>query len=128
MEKAGRSIKTSTSASLTIRKSLTVDHNKVQKILQVMGIPDPLTCLLRKLYVSQEATIRTGHGQMTGSKLGKEHVKAVYCHSAYLTYIKSYCCCSVAQLCLTLCDPIDCSTTGITVIHHLLELAQTHVH
>ena len=37
-------------------------------------------------------------------------------------------CCSVAQLCLTLCDPKDCSTPGFPVLHHLLKLAQTHVH
>ena len=39
-----------------------VDHNKLWKILKEMGIPDHLTCLLRKLYAGQEATIRTGHG------------------------------------------------------------------
>ena len=39
-----------------------VDHNKLWKILKEMGIPDHLTCLLRKLYASQEATVRTGHG------------------------------------------------------------------
>ena len=39
-----------------------VDHNKLWKILQEMGIPDQLTCLLRNLYVGQEATVRTGHG------------------------------------------------------------------
>ena len=57
-----------------------VDHNKLWKILKEMGIPDHLTCLLRKLYVGQEATVRTGHGTsywfQTG---GKEYVKAVYC-------------------------------------------------
>ena len=37
-------------------------------------------------------------------------------------------CCSVAQSCLTLCDPMDCSTPGFPVLHHLPELAQTHVH
>ena len=37
-------------------------------------------------------------------------------------------CCSVAQQCLTLCDPMDCSTPGFLVLHHFLELAQTHVH
>ena len=36
--------------------------------------------------------------------------------------------CSVAQSCLTLCDPLDCSTQGFPVLQHLLELAQTHVH
>ena len=39
-----------------------VDHNKLWKILQEMRIPDHLTCLLRNLYVGQEATVRTGHG------------------------------------------------------------------
>ena len=38
-----------------------VDHNKLWKILQEMGIPDHLTCLLRSLYAGQEATVRTGH-------------------------------------------------------------------
>ena len=37
-------------------------------------------------------------------------------------------CCSVAQSCPTLCNPLDCSTPGFPVLHHLLELAQTHVH
>ena len=39
-----------------------VDHNKLWKILQEMGIPDHLTCLLRNLYADQEATVITGHG------------------------------------------------------------------
>ena len=39
-----------------------VDHNKLWNILKEIGIPDHLTCLLRNLYASQEATIRTGHG------------------------------------------------------------------
>ena len=39
-----------------------VDHNKLRKILQNMGIPDHLTCLLRNLYAGKEATVRTGHG------------------------------------------------------------------
>ena len=54
--------KTSTSALLTMPKPLTVDHNKLWKILKDMGIPDHLTCLLRNLYAGQEATVRTGHG------------------------------------------------------------------
>ena len=66
-----------------------VDHNKLWKILKKMGIPDHLTCLLRNLCASQEATVRTGNGTETGSKLGKAYVKAVYCHPAYLTYMQS---------------------------------------
>ena len=63
-----------------------------RKILQEVGIPDHLTCLLRNLYAVQEATVRTGHGTRTGSKLGKEYVKAVYCLPAYLTYMQSTSC------------------------------------
>ena len=51
-----------------------VDHNKLWKILQVMGIPDHLTCLLRNLYAGQETTVRTGRGTMTGSKFRKEYI------------------------------------------------------
>ena len=56
------------------------------------GTPDHLPCLLRDLHAGQEAAVRTGHGTMTGSKSGKEYVKAVYCHPAYLTYIQSTSC------------------------------------
>ena len=62
-----------------------VDHNKLCKILKEMGIPDNLTCLLKNLYTGQEAIVRTDMDQQIGSKLGKEYVKAVYCHPAYLT-------------------------------------------
>ena len=49
-----------------------VDHNKLWKILKKMGIPDHLTCLLRKLYAGQEATDRTGHGTIDWFLIGKE--------------------------------------------------------
>ena len=65
-----------------------VDHNKLWKILKEMGIPH-LTCLLRDLYAGQEATGRLGMEQQTGSKVGEEYVKAVYCHPAYLPYMQS---------------------------------------
>ena len=65
-----------------------VDHNKLWKILQEMGIPDHLTCLLRNLYTGQEAT-ELDMEQQTGSKLGKQYIRAVYCHPAYLTYMQS---------------------------------------
>ena len=48
-----------------------VDHNKLWKILEEMGIPDHLTCLLRNLYAGQEATIRTGHGTTDWFQIGK---------------------------------------------------------
>ena len=48
-----------------------VDHNKLWKILQEMGIPDHLTCLLRNLYAGQEAAVRTRHGTMDWFQIGK---------------------------------------------------------
>ena len=48
-----------------------IDHNKLWKILKKMGIPDHLTCLLRNLYVGQEATVRTGHGTTDWFQIGK---------------------------------------------------------
>ena len=48
-----------------------VDHNKLWKILQEMGIPDSLTCLLRNLYAGQEVTVRTGHGTTDWFQMGK---------------------------------------------------------
>ena len=87
-KKQESSRKTSTSALLTMPAFDHVDHNKLWKILREMGIPYHLTCLLRNLYAGEEATVRTGHGTTDGSKWGKEYVKAVYCHSACLTYMQ----------------------------------------
>ena len=53
-----------------------------------MGIPDHLTSLLRNLYAGQEET-ELDMEKQTGSKSGKEYIKAVYCHPAYLTYMQS---------------------------------------
>ena len=68
-----------------------MDHRKLLKILQEMGIPDYLTHILRNLYAGQEATEQDME-QQTGSKLGKEYVKAVYCYPAYLIYMQSTSC------------------------------------
>ena len=48
-----------------------VDHNKLWKILQEVGIPEDLTCLLRNLFAGQEATVRTGHGTTEWFQIGK---------------------------------------------------------
>ena len=66
-----------------------MDHNQLWKILKEMGILDHLTYLLRNLYEGQEATDRTGHGTTDWFQIGKEYIKAVYCHPAYLTYMQS---------------------------------------
>ena len=57
-----------------------------------MGIPEHLTCLLRNLYAGQKQQLELYMEQQTGSKLGKEYIKAVYCHPAYLTYMQSTWC------------------------------------
>ena len=61
-KKQGNSRETSTSASLTTLKPLTVWITTNWKILTDMGVPDYLTCLLRNLHAGQEAKVRTGHG------------------------------------------------------------------
>ena len=48
--------------------------------------------------------------------------------NGWVVYHMTPCCCSVAQSCLTLCDPMDCSMPGFPVLHHLPEFAQTHIH
>ena len=71
-KKQENSRKTSTSASLTMLKHLTVwIMVKLWKILKEMGIPDHLTCLLRNLYAGQEGTVRTGHGTTDWFQIGK---------------------------------------------------------
>ena len=71
-----------------------IDNNKLWKILQEIGIPDHLNSPLQNLYAGQEVTkqLEPDMEQQTGSKLGKEYVKAVYCHPAYLTYMQSTSC------------------------------------
>ena len=69
--KQGSSIKTSTSASLTTLKPLTVWITTNWKILQLMGVQDFLTCLLRNLYGGQEATVRTWLGTTNWFQIGK---------------------------------------------------------
>ena len=70
-KKQKSSRKTSISALLTTANPLTVWNNKLWKILQEMGIPDHLTCLLRNMYAGQEATVRTGHGTTDWLQIGK---------------------------------------------------------
>ena len=71
LKKQENSRKTSSSASLTMLKPLTVEHNKPWKILQEMGIRDHLTCLLRNLYAGQETTVRTRHATPDWFQIGK---------------------------------------------------------
>ena len=70
-KKQKSSRKTSTSALLTMPKPLTVWITTNWKILQEMGIPDHLTCILRNLYAGQEAIVRAGHGTTDWFQIGK---------------------------------------------------------
>ena len=68
-----------------------VDHHKLWKILKEMGIPDHLTCLMRNLYASQEATVRTGHGTTDWFLMGKGvcqgYILSPYLFNFYAEYI-----------------------------------------
>ena len=55
-----------------------VDHSKLWKIFQEIGIPEQLTCLLRNLYSDQEATVRTGHGTTDWFQIGKRNMSRLY--------------------------------------------------
>ena len=87
--------KTSTSASLTMAKPLTVWITTNWKILQEMGIPDHLTCLLRNLCAGQEATVRTGktgHGTTDWFQIGKGVRQGCILSPYLLTYMQSTSC------------------------------------
>ena len=69
-----------------------VDHKKLWKIMKEMGIPAHMTCLLRKVYLGQETTVRTGHGQQTGFQIRKgvrqDCILSPYLFNVYAEYIK----------------------------------------
>ena len=89
IEKAKEFQKTIYSALLTMPKPLTVDHNQLWKILKEMGIPDHLTCLLRNLYVGQEATARTGHGTTDWFQIGKGVLQGCILSPWLFSYMQS---------------------------------------
>ena len=62
-----------------------VDHNKLGKILKEMRIAENITCLMRKLYTGQEATVRTERRTTNCMEIGKGEHQGLYCQSAYLT-------------------------------------------
>ena len=66
-----------------------VDPNKLWKILKETGITDHLTCLLRICMQVRKQQLELDMEQQTGSKSGKEYIKAVYCHPVFLIYMQS---------------------------------------
>ena len=69
-----------------------VDQNKLWRILKEMGIPNPLTCLLRNVYAGQEATIRIRHGKTDWLKIEKGVCQGCILSPAYLTSMQSTSC------------------------------------
>ena len=69
-----------------------VDHNKLWKILKEMGIPDHLSCFLRNLYASQEATVRAGHGTTDWFQIGEGIHQGCILSTCFLTYMQSTSC------------------------------------
>ena len=92
LKKHESSRKTSTSALLTMSKLLTVWITKNSGKFSRDGNTRPPYLPPEKFFAGQEETVRTRHEKWTGSKLGKEYIKAVYCHPAYLTYMCSTSC------------------------------------
>ena len=80
-----------------------------------MGIPNHLTCLLRNLNAGQEA-LELDMEQWTGSKLGKEYVKDIYCHSAYLTSVQS-----------TSCEMLGCMKHRILILDAGIKIARRNI-
>ena len=115
-------------------KPLTVWITINWKILREMGTPDYLICLLRNLYAGQEATVRTGHGTADWFQIGKGVrqgcILSPCLFNLYAEYIMRNAGLEEAHAgsCLTLCDPMGCSTPGFPVHHQLPDIAQTHVH
>ena len=91
-EKQENSRKTSTSASLTTLKPLSVDHNKLWKILKKKEYQITLLASWEICMPVNKQELEPDKEQWTGSKLGKKYFKAVYCHPAYLTYTQSTSC------------------------------------
>jgi len=89
-KKQQSSIKASVPAVLTMPKPLTVWITINWKILKERGIPDHLTCLLRNLYASQEATVRTGHGTTDWFQIGKEVHQGCILSSCLFNFYAEY--------------------------------------
>ena len=92
-----------------------VDHNNLGKFLKRWEYQTTWPASLETCMQVRKQQLELDMEQQIGSKLGKEYIKAVYCYS-YLTFTQSQFG-SVAQSCLTLCDPMNCSIAGFPMHH-----------
>ena len=112
--KQGSSKNTSTSASLTMLKPLTVwITTKCGEFLQRWEYQTILPVSWETCMKVKKQQLEPDMEQLTHSKVGKEYDETVYCHLAYLTYIQSRS--EIAQSCPTLCDPMDYSLQGFSI-------------
>ena len=88
----GSSKKQESSRKISTKAFDCVNHNKLWKILQEMGIPDYLTCLLRNLNAYQEATVRTGHGTTDWFQIQKGACQSCILSPSYLTHMQNTSC------------------------------------
>ena len=89
MEKAREFQKNIYFCFIDYAKAFDYVDQKLWKILQDLGIPDHLTCLLKKLYAGQEATVRTGHGATDWFQIGKRVCQGCILSPSYLSYMQS---------------------------------------
>ena len=98
-----------------------VDHNRLWKILPERdGNTRLLTCLLRNLYVSQEAPVKIEHGITDWFKIGKGVHKGCILSPCLFNFYAKCMCSKSSHSCLTLCDPMDCNLPGSSV-HRILQ-------
>ena len=117
---------TSISALLTMPKPLTVWITiNCGKFLKRWEYQTTLPASWATCMQVKKQQLEMDMEKQTGSKFGKEYIKAVYCHPSYLTYRVQFS--SVAQSCPTLCDPMNLSMPGLPVHQQLPEFTQTHV-
>ena len=93
-----------------------MDHNKLWEILKEKEYQTTLPASWATCMQVKKQQLEMDMEKQTGSKFGKEYIKAVYCHPSYLTYRVQFS--SVAQSCPTLCDPMNLSMPGL-LLHHI---------
>ena len=92
-----------------------IGYGNTKKYLRIFQIPD--TVLLAPSVQQQPSFLLVLRVRYSSPE-----------RNSFFALLAQWCCCSVAKLCPTLCDPMDCSTPGSSVLHCLLEFAQIHVH
>ena len=102
--------------------------NKVNLYLFSVYLETSETCCFISCCFFARIQITGNMCWIKNTKWKPECFKSTRIKCSLLAFLHAICCCSVTKSCPTLCDPVDYSTPGFPVLHHLLEFAQTHVH